>query len=165
MTPTTLSPAGPTKLHLGCGGRYLEGFLNVDADQSVRADVYADLNRLPWPIASDSMDEIVCNQVFEHLSVSMIDFLRECHRILKPDGVAHIETPNAFFWRNRVGFLFGRADGSYWAPFHTKFVHPAWLLETAKVLGFDAKVKKHGWIFLPLSWSEQNLVFDARKRR
>ena len=59
------------KLHLGCGQRYLEGYVNIDfpaaehtvQEQSV-ADRHADLLCLSYP--AGSIDEIRLHHVFEH---------------------------------------------------------------------------------------------------
>lgn len=53
-----------------------------------------DLNLTKWPIVSDTYDVIVARHVVEHLD-SLINFMNEAHRILKPDGKIYIETPNA----------------------------------------------------------------------
>jgi SAM-dependent methyltransferase len=66
--------------------------------------VYADLSRtLPWP--SSSFDAIVSTEGIEHLE-NRFEFLREAHRVLKPEGRLLLTTPNIASLRSRVRFLF-----------------------------------------------------------
>jgi predicted SAM-dependent methyltransferase len=68
--PAILSDA-ETKLHLGCGQRHLEGYINIDfpasehsvQDKSV-ADIQADITQLSYP--ASSIDEVRLHHVFEH---------------------------------------------------------------------------------------------------
>ena len=79
------------KLHLGCGDKKLEGYVNVDMYGS--PDVVADLSRFPWPFESNSADEIFSEHFLEHV----IDYektILEIHRILKPDGALCFRVPH-----------------------------------------------------------------------
>ena len=51
------------KLHLGCGSRHLEGFINVDIN-SEAADIHFDIRSLPFK--DGSVDEIYACHVLEH---------------------------------------------------------------------------------------------------
>lgn len=81
------------KIHLGCGDRRLEGWLNVDLRGS---DFSLDLaaSYLPWQ--DDSFSAAVSQQVVEHLKIKseLIPLLRELHRTLKPRGEVWISTPD-----------------------------------------------------------------------
>lgn len=57
-------------------------------------DIVYDLNKLPWPIADDHYDSICAIHLVEHLD-SLLDFMNECFRILKPGGSLYLETPLA----------------------------------------------------------------------
>jgi SAM-dependent methyltransferase len=63
----------------------------------------ADLNNaLPWPDAC--FDIVFSIEGIEHLE-SRFNFLRESHRILKPQGLLVITTPNIVSLRSRVRFF------------------------------------------------------------
>jgi predicted SAM-dependent methyltransferase len=90
-----------TKLHLGCGRNYLEGYVNIDFPASehtvqsgIKADVYSDIVLLSYP--HNSIQEIRLHHVFEHFSRPIaIALLCRWRNWLRPGGVLRIETPDA----------------------------------------------------------------------
>lgn len=90
-----------TKLHLGCGNNYLEGYVNIDFPDSEHTilknlivDVYADIHGLEYP--DNSIDEIRLHHVFEHFSrPTALALLCRWRNWLRPGGVIRIETPDA----------------------------------------------------------------------
>ena len=100
-----MKTVGPIRLNLGCGGRPLIDYINVDMDtleqirsrypnQAFNDDlvvVQYDLFNLPFP--DDSVDEIRSEGVIEHLHfVDEPRFFYEAVRILKPGGVLYLST-------------------------------------------------------------------------
>lgn len=85
-------------LIVGCGPNmvtrpgHLETFLDVRPFP--RVDVVHDLNVVPWPFPADSFDEVVAIHVVEHLQ-SLLTFMDEAHRVLRPGGALYLETPEA----------------------------------------------------------------------
>lgn len=62
-----------------------------------------DLNVVPWPIESDSFDEIHAYEVLEHIGKqgdfrAFFDHMFEIWRILKPNGLIYISCPQ---WQNK----------------------------------------------------------------
>jgi len=84
----------PIRLNLGCNINYLLGWINLDVNPQVKADVYADLNDgLPFP--SDYATEILLSHVIEHLSYkSGKRLVTEIYRVLQKNGTFRISTPN-----------------------------------------------------------------------
>jgi SAM-dependent methyltransferase len=82
------------KINLGCGQKYLPGYLNCDVVPHVKADRYFDLNQFPYPLESDCADEIFMDNVIEHLD-DVIKVMEELHRILKVGGRLRILVPYA----------------------------------------------------------------------
>ena len=89
------------KLHLGCGGDYLDGWINVDKHDYVRDtsrtgsryDVKADINFLPFK--SDSVDEILIVHVLEHFyRWETLKILKDFYRVIKKDGKLTVEMPD-----------------------------------------------------------------------
>jgi len=81
-------------LNLGCGDAPVKGFLNIDLHQGKYVDEVIDLNILPWKWQDESVDGINISHCLEHLS-NTVKILKECHRILKPDGFLEIRVPHA----------------------------------------------------------------------
>jgi predicted SAM-dependent methyltransferase len=97
------------KLHLGCGERYLEGYVNIDFPetehsvmQGMRPDVLADIRQLEYP--AQSVDEVRLHHVFEHFDrATALRLLIDWREWLVPGGLLHIETPD--FERSARAFL------------------------------------------------------------
>ena len=66
--------------------------------------IQVDANKnLPWE--NDEFDYVVSVETIEHLE-NPWNFIREIHRILKPEGSLIITTPNVESWLSRLFFLF-----------------------------------------------------------
>lgn len=62
----------------------------------------------PLPFADDSFDAVTCCQVLEHFTHSHLPLMREIRRVLRPDGIAEVDVPNAACFRNRSRMLRGK---------------------------------------------------------
>jgi hypothetical protein len=83
------------KLHLGCGDAYLPGWVNLDIGEC-RADVYHNLDELPYPFAEDTFDAIIANHVIEHLDRDKWpQIVAEFYRISAPNAVWDFRCPYA----------------------------------------------------------------------
>jgi len=81
------------RLHLGCGQKHFDGYLNVDLWITDATDVISDITSLPWPDASARIIESY--HVIEHISHKKIkDTLKEWRRVLKPGGKLILECPD-----------------------------------------------------------------------
>jgi predicted SAM-dependent methyltransferase len=79
------------RLNLGSGCRNIVGYTNVDLDP--RADVHADIRRLPFE--DESADEIMAIHVIEHFyRWEVAAVLEEWARVLKPGGKLVLECPD-----------------------------------------------------------------------
>jgi SAM-dependent methyltransferase len=86
--------ANPLRLHLGCGGTHLEGWINIDL-LGLGADIPWDL-RHPLPFAGGSADAVFHEHLLEHLPLSAaLPLLRECWRVLRPNGLLRVGVPDA----------------------------------------------------------------------
>lgn len=85
---------GVVRAHLGPGKtKYLEGWINVDANAfTARCDIWADL-RNPLPFRAGSVDAFYSHHVIEHLPNLQFHF-DDMYRCLKPGGVFRVGGPN-----------------------------------------------------------------------
>lgn len=83
------------KLDLGCGTRKKEGFIGVDSRQFEGVDVVADLGAGKWPWQDETVEDVHCSHMVEHLAaMQRIHFVNELHRVLKRGGKANIIVPH-----------------------------------------------------------------------
>lgn len=85
---------GTVHLHLGCGPKYLPGFVNIDGNLLSKIDLWLDVrNGLPFP--GNSVNSVYSTHMFEHFySDELMRLLGECHRVLKPGGGVRLIVPN-----------------------------------------------------------------------
>jgi ubiquinone/menaquinone biosynthesis C-methylase UbiE len=81
------------KINLGCGSIKYDGFKNVDILDNDNVDIVHDLNILPWPFEDNSIDEIIAEDVLEHLQDTPA-IINELWRVLKEDGIVTIQVPD-----------------------------------------------------------------------
>jgi SAM-dependent methyltransferase len=89
-----LVPAGPGEvLDVGCGSAKYPGAVGIDISPDTDADIVADLNSYPWPIDDNAFDQVICQDVLEHVR-EPYSFMREVHRISRPGARVLIRTPH-----------------------------------------------------------------------
>lgn len=83
------------QLILGAGKlQRLPGAVHLDLHPFGGIDIVHDLNQLPWPFKDNTFTHVSAIHLVEHLQ-NLIQFMNECHRILKPGCSVYIETPEA----------------------------------------------------------------------
>jgi len=80
------------KLHIGCGQVNLRGWINVDNQQYPGVDRVLDVTQgLPF----SDLENIFAEHFIEHLAYDdAARFLSECRRVLRPEGILRLSTPN-----------------------------------------------------------------------
>ena len=119
--------------------------------------IQCDLNE-GFPVQDAAYDVVTAGEIIEH----MIDegaFLRECFRVLRPDGKLVLTTPNLSFLVNRFLVLIGKTPKFVHEAYHYHFHTKQTLLELVESQGFQVEnvVASHvlysrrlhttGWIF------------------
>lgn len=92
-------------LDIGCGIKpykellspYVEEHIGIDHKNSLHNKSNINLIGTAYeiPVEDNSFDSVICTAVLEHLEEPELA-LRECHRILKPNGIAIYSVP--FIW-------------------------------------------------------------------
>jgi predicted SAM-dependent methyltransferase len=82
------------KLHLGCGKRYLPGYIHVDLSYYPHVDHQHRVDKLPM-IAPNSVETIYASHVLEYFSDNeCLDVLLEWHSKLCLGGILRLAVPN-----------------------------------------------------------------------
>lgn len=81
-------------LNLGCGATYHKDWTNIDF-VSTSEHVLAFNLLLGIPRSNDNFDVVYHSHVLEHFpKAKAIDFIKECYRVLKPNGIIRIAIPD-----------------------------------------------------------------------
>ncbi len=88
------------RLNLGCGTNWKVGYINIDKVDLHGVDMVEDLNIFPYPFEDEYADEILMDDVLEHLD-NPVDVLQECWRILKPEGILNIKV---VYWNHHLTY-------------------------------------------------------------
>jgi SAM-dependent methyltransferase len=96
------------RLDVGCGQKKRPGFIGIDVVAGEGVDIVHDLTALPWPIEDNAAEEIVLDNVIEHLPDTVKTF-DELHRIARPGCRVEMIYP---YWRS---------FGAYSDPTHVHF--------------------------------------------
>lgn len=139
------------KLHLGCGKKRLEGYINVDIQKGDNVDIVADVRNLSFE--ENSFDVIYNCAILEHLGRrEWPDVLAHWAKFLKPGGKLYTSTTDfeALIKRYNVtgnlpellGFLVGGQKDPY--DHHGMVFDFAVLKETLESVGFES-VMRYDW--------------------
>lgn len=81
-------------VNLGCGGRYHPDWINIDVVAGGPGVIVHDLRR-GIPLDDASCDVVYHAHVLEHFRrADTLPFLRECRRVLRPNGVIRVVVPD-----------------------------------------------------------------------
>lgn len=81
-------------LNFGCGETFHPAWVNLDSSPVAPQVIAHDLHE-PFPFPAHSFDAVYGSHVLEHLEPdAAIRLLTECHRVLKPGGIARIVAPD-----------------------------------------------------------------------
>ncbi|WP_330203116.1 class I SAM-dependent methyltransferase [Cyanobacterium sp. Dongsha4] len=120
-----------------------------------------DLNQGLTEISDNKCDVAVCLDVIEHI-VPAENLLREIHRVLKPDGILIISTPNFSYILDRLSYLFGedvREEGYHYRFFtRKKFLKlledAGFILESSNSMGSAIGINR---LLKALTWGKARI--------
>jgi SAM-dependent methyltransferase len=83
-----------TKLHLGCGNKYIPGFVHVDLADFPHIDHKREISDLSI-FANESVELIYCSHALEYFDrLEATNVLKEWRRVLKENGVLRVAVPD-----------------------------------------------------------------------
>jgi len=142
------------KLHLGCGKRFIEGFIHVDLQELPHIDYQASVDDLHFA-EDNSVALIYVSHVLEHFGRHEYkDVLKEWHRVLKPGGILRVSVPDfdavvKYYTEKEanlhllLGLLVGgQKTGEY--DYHKMIFNQKILQEVLEEVGFF-NIRKYDW--------------------
>jgi 2-polyprenyl-3-methyl-5-hydroxy-6-metoxy-1,4-benzoquinol methylase len=66
-----------------------------------------DIGKTGLPYPDNYFDAVLFSEIIEHLNINPLPVLQEINRILKPDGIVYITTPNQANLFNRITMMLG----------------------------------------------------------
>lgn len=83
------------RLNLGCADLKKEGWINIDNDPNSKADLIADVLELDKHFKPNSVNEIYCGHLIEHLTPKEVEkAISQWRELLKPGGKICLVTPD-----------------------------------------------------------------------
>ena len=150
-----LTATRPLRLHLGCGRRYIPGFVHIDVKAAPHVAVAADLHDLGF-IEDACADLIYASHVLEHFGRwEYKAVLAEWGRLLRPGGTLRLAVPDfaacaRLYCEQRlpngladlVGLLSGGQRDEY--DHHCMVFDEPTLRDTLMAIGFE-NVRRWDW--------------------
>jgi len=97
------------KLHLGCGTKYIPGFVHIDVIEAAHIHHQSSVCELPYP--DKSVYLIYASHLLEHFGRwELHDVLQEWFRVLMPGGILRLAVPD-FAACARIYYEEGLKDG------------------------------------------------------
>ena len=134
-------------LNVGCGSNKIEGYINIDTEESCKPDLIHNMLEKPLPYETGTVDRILFFHCIEHIRKGYhLGILAEFYRVLKPEGQIFISYPNfwecARLWHDNAGAkrnfweatIFGRQ--LYETDYHVCAMNPDELAEMLDRCGF-----------------------------
>lgn len=149
-----VNDAGKIYLHLGCGEKNNDKFINVDAVGFQHVHYISNIDNLEM-FKDDSVDLIYACHCFEHFShASSNEILRNWYRILKKGGILRLAVPDfdglvdSYLASGRdiktvMHYIMGGQDNKF--NFHYSIFNKAYLDNLLSTAGFhDMKLWENG---------------------
>jgi predicted SAM-dependent methyltransferase len=140
------------KLHIGCGARYIPGFIHIDARKLPHVDHVATADKLDM-FQANSVDLIYACHILDHLGRNELDVvLTEWYRVLMPGGILRVAVSDfeklvEVYLKTRdlkllLGPLLGRQD--YPENTHYMIFDYRYLSEVLTAAGFK-NIRRYDW--------------------
>lgn len=141
-------------LHLGCGSKYIPGFIHIDLSDYNHIDYVHDIRSLPM-IDDDSVDLIYACHVLEYFDrAEVVNVLKEWMRVLIHGGILRLAMPDLeklstvyHYDRNinvLLGPIFGRWDTGNGIIYHRTVYDYDSIYKLLSSIGF-INVRRWDW--------------------
>ena len=140
------------KLHLGCGKRYIPGFIHIDVRKFSHVDYLASVDKLDM-FKDNSADLIYACHLLDHFGRNQVEgVLREWHRVLKPGGILRLAVSDfeklveVYLKYKNLKLILGPLVGRQDYPENTHYIAFDYntLTELLKKVGFK-NIHRYDW--------------------
>lgn len=142
------------KLHLGCGRKYIPGFVHIDVQPGPHIDIVGPVEKLP--MQDNSVSLIYASHILEHFGrFAYMAVLQEWFRVLEPGGILRLAVPDfaacaAIYYENGledglsglVGLIIGGQRDQY--DYHKMIFDEKFLGKNLLDIGFR-EVRRWNW--------------------
>jgi predicted SAM-dependent methyltransferase len=153
------------KLDLGCGTSRKEGFTGVDSLNLKGVDIVHDLTVFPYPFPDNYADEILMDNVLEHLP-QPLKVVEELYRICKNGAKVTIAVPYFRSYYSTIDPTHVNFFGTNWFnyldpahPFQQKYQYSKAKFKVEKIYFDEAWFKSK-----KTSWFHKQLIKFAEKK-
>ncbi|WP_457608468.1 class I SAM-dependent methyltransferase [Nitratifractor sp.] len=142
------------KLHLGCGRKYIPGFVHIDLQDFDHIDYRRSVDDLGF-LEDNSVELIYSSHVLEHFGRHEYRrVLREWYRVLRPGGILRIAVPDfeavARYYMEKdqniellLGLVMGgQKEGEF--DYHKMIFDEKMLSKVLKEIGFS-QIRRYDW--------------------
>ncbi len=165
------------KLHLGCGHRFLPGFIHIDQDKLDHVDHVRDISDLSI-FDDDSVDEIYsCGVIVYFDRIEVVKVLTEWRRVLKKGGrlrvsiadfekmvQVYLESEKRLESRGILGPLFGRWEINEGTVIYQKTTYDFKSLKAVLENNGFTNVRTYRWQdFLPQGYDDYSRAYIPHK--
>ena len=140
------------KLHIGCGDRYIPGFIHIDVRKLPHVDYVVPADKLDM-FDGNSVDLIYACHALEHFGRNHIeDVLKEWYRVLKPSGILRVAIPDfeklveVYLKTKDLKLILGPLVGRQDYPENTHYIvfDYTYLSEVLNKVGFK-NIHRYNW--------------------
>lgn len=149
------------KINLGSGHWKLDGWVNVDLDAGSEPDVLANLAR-PLPFRDQVAWLMHTEDFIDQLELEQaLQFLRECHRVLRPGGVLRVLSPDL----EKLTTLYRQDPQELVRMWQQHVQLPLTLGSAAEVMNLGMRFAGHRFLYDPdtLTQAARRCGFEARQ--
>ena len=82
------------KLNIGAGYKRIDGFINIDSDPNCKPDHILNIETDNLPFENNSVEEVICHHILEHLGDGFFHFIQELYRVCSDQAVIDVRVPH-----------------------------------------------------------------------
>ena len=82
------------KLNIGSGYKKYDGFLNIDSFAGCEPDRLVDIEKDKLPFEDNTVDEVYCHHILEHLGEGFFHAIQEIYRVCCDGAIINIRVPH-----------------------------------------------------------------------